>query len=241
MKRLLASVLFPALFVSGLMPLSAAPALAAGDTATAWQAYLKGDREAAVAELRVLAQAGDAEAQYALATAYSDGLALPRDYRRAAEWYEKAALQGHSRAQFNLGFLHYTGAGEGADALPRDNAEALRWLIPAAEAEVPMAAFLLGRLYHYGLGVTADQEAALRWSRLAAQRGLVGGQFETGVLLGGRRADAAAWIEAYSWLLLAARQGHPAASENLEILAKRLNFKEIQEAEAAAAAWSPTP
>ena len=236
MKRLLASVLL----VAGLLTLPA-PLVAAGDTSTAWLAYLKGDREAAVAELRGLSQEGDPEAQYALATAYSDGLALPQDYRRAAEWYEMAARQGHGGAQFNLGLLYYTGAGEGEGQLPRDHAEAARWLTPAAEAGNPMAAFLLSRLYQHGSGVTADQEAALRWSRLAAQRGLVGGQFETGVLLGDRRADAAAWIEAYSWLLLAARQGHPAAAENLDILAKRLNHKEIEDAEAAAATWSPTP
>ena len=232
--------------------LLALPALSRADSGAAWQAYLKGDYGAAMPELRGLAEAGDAEAQYALGTAYSDGLALARDYRQAAAWFEKAALQGHVRAQFSLGFLYYHGAGLGtasgaaSGAAPgagttvaADAGRALRWLIPAGEAGSPMAAYLLSRIYHYGQGVPADRDAALRWARRAAERGLTGGQFEAAVLLGSRGADAVAWVEAYKWFLLAARQGHPAAGANLETLGKRLNVKEIAEAEAAAAAWTP--
>ena len=219
--------------------LSGIPTSSFGDGAEAWQAYLKGDYAAAETELRALAETGDADAQYGLGTAYCDGLAVRRDYRLAAEWYEKAAQQGHTQAQFNLGFLHYQGAGEGAVALPRDPGQAARWLGAAAEAGNPMAAQLLGRLYSRGRGMEADEAAALRWSLRAADHGLAGGQFDAGVLLGNRRHDVRAWVDAYKWLLLAARSGHPAAAENLEIVGKRLNVKEIQEAEAAAAAWTP--
>lgn len=226
-----------------LVFLLALPAAPRADRATAWQAYLKGDYGAAMTELRSLAEAGDAEAQYALGTAYSDGLALARDYRQAAAWFEKAALQGHVRAQFSLGFLYYHGAGSGAGeaeiTVAADAGQALRWLTLAGEAGNPMAAYLLSRIYHYGQGVPADRDAALRWARGAAGRGVTGGQFEAAVLLGSRSAGAVAWVEAYKWFLLAARQGHPAAGANLETLGKRLNVKEIAEAEAAAAAWSP--
>ncbi len=226
-----------------LIFLLALPAAGRADVAAAWQAYLKGDYGTAMPELRGLAEAGDAEAQYALGTAYSDGLALARDYRRAAAWFEKAALQGHARAQFSLGFLYYYGAGPGAGgaetAVAADAGQALRWLTLAGEAGNPMAAYLLSRIYHYGQGVPAERETALRWARLAAERGITGGQFEAAVLLGSRSADAVAWVEAYKWFLLAARQGHPAAGANLETLGKRLNVKEIAEAEAAAAAWTP--
>lgn len=227
-----------------LVFLLALPVAPRADVVVAWQAYLKGDYGAAMPELRGLAEAGDAEAQYALGTAYSDGLALARDYRRAAAWFEKAALQGHARAQFSLGFLYYQGAGPGADeaaetAVAADAGQALRWLTLAGEAGNPMAAYLLSRIYHYGQGVPADRDAALRWARRAAERGIAGGQFEAAVLLGSRSAGAVAWVEAYKWFLLAARQGHPAAGANLETLGKRLNVKEIAEAEAAAAAWSP--
>ena len=229
------------LVVGFLLALPAAPLADAGG---AWQAYLRGDYETAMPELRGLAEAGDAEAQYALGTAYSDGLALARDYRQAAAWYEKAALQGHARAQFSLGFLHYHGAGGagGAEtALAPDPGQALRWLMLAGEAGNPMAAYLLSRIYHYGQGVPVDRDLALRWARFAAERGVTGGQFEAAVLLGRRSADAPAWVEAYKWFLLAARQGHPAAGANLQTLGRRLNVKEIAEAEASAAAWSPAP
>ncbi|MDJ0942374.1 MAG: tetratricopeptide repeat protein [Kiloniellales bacterium] len=222
-----------------LVLLLALPLAARADTASAWEAYLVGDYAAAVAELRGLAEAGDPEAQYALGTAYSDGIAVARDYRQAAAWYEKAAVQGHARAQFSLGFLYHQGAGEGEAAVAPDPARARRWLTLAGEAGNPMAAYLLGRMYHYGQGVPADRDAALRWARRAAQRGIAGGQFEAAVLLGSRSAGAVAWVEAYKWCLLAARQGHPAAAANLEALGERLNVEEIAEAEAAAAVWSP--
>ena len=224
-----------------LVFLLALPATSLADPGAAWRAYLKGDYGAAMPELRSLAEAGDAEAQYALGTAYSDGLALARDYRRAAAWYEKAALQGHVRAQFSLGFLYYHGAGEAEIAVAPDPGRALRWLTLAGEAGNPMAAYLLSRIHHYGQGVPVDREAALRWARSAAERGVTGGQFEAAVLLGRRDAGASAWVEAYKWFLLATHQGHPAAGVNLETLGKRLNVKEIAEAEAAAAAWSPAP
>ena len=45
-----------------------------------------------------------------------------KDYTKAAELYQKAADQGHVRAEFNLGFLYQTGQG-----LPLDRVLSYAW------------------------------------------------------------------------------------------------------------------
>jgi hypothetical protein len=237
---------FVLLFV--LLLLAFAPGLTPGltpearaDAETGWQAYLAGNYQSALAALRPPAEAGDPAAQYALGALHSDGLAVPRSYREAARWYEKAAAQGHRAAQFSLGFLYYYGAGvdSAEDPVARDPAKAARWLTPAAEGGEAMAQYLLGHLYHTGEGVPEDEDMALRWILPAAERGILAAQAEAGVLLGARHHGFRGWIEAAKWLILASRAGVPGAGENLAKLKQRLNRNEIEEAEDLAEAWRP--
>ena len=55
------------------------------------------------------------------------GEGVKQNYSKAREWFEKAAKQGHARAQFNLGFMYANGSGvEQSDSL------AMRWYGRAA-------------------------------------------------------------------------------------------------------------
>ena len=74
-----------------------------------------------------LAEAGDGEAQLALAGLYMQGVGVGRDPARAAQWYLRAARQGLVMAQLNLGDLHARGLG-----VRRDPVQAYRWLELAA-------------------------------------------------------------------------------------------------------------
>ena len=49
--------------------------------------------------------------------------------RRRFLYFEKSAEQGFAKAQFNLGVMHYSGAG-----VKQNYAEALRWYKKSAEA-----------------------------------------------------------------------------------------------------------
>ena len=40
-----------------------------------------------------------------------NGEGVRQDYSKAAQWFEKAARQGDSVAQFNLGAMYYNGEG----------------------------------------------------------------------------------------------------------------------------------
>ena len=54
---------------------------------------------------------------------------MARDYTQAAEWYRKAAQQGHLAAQVNLGTLYLKGLG-----VHLDYAQAYLWFSLAARA-----------------------------------------------------------------------------------------------------------
>lgn len=87
----------------------------------------KGDVAEAYYYWRVLAEEGDAEAQYRIGWLYANGDGLNLDMHEAVHWWERAAGNNHADAQFALGlaFLH----GEG---VRKDSAEAAHWLVEAA-------------------------------------------------------------------------------------------------------------
>ena len=59
-----------------------------------------GDRST---DIRMLAEAGDANAQYSLGMKHLGGRGVPQDFAEALRWIRLAADQGHVEAQRNLG------------------------------------------------------------------------------------------------------------------------------------------
>jgi len=88
--------------------------------------------------LLTLAKQGDAEAQQAMAMSYDQAA----NYEQAAKWYRKAACQGLSNAQNNLGVLYKDGQG-----LPQDSDSARYWFSLAAQQGLPIARKNLEKLY----------------------------------------------------------------------------------------------
>ncbi len=80
-----------------------------------------------VNDLRVAAERGDADAQFALADHYYSGVGVIKDFTEAARWYRKAAEQGEARAQSALAMCYLLGKG-----VPKDHAEAVKWCRKAA-------------------------------------------------------------------------------------------------------------
>ncbi len=117
-----------------------APALA--DIRGGIAAYERGDYAAALVELRPLADGGNAEAQYLLATLYDQALGVARDSGRAIAWYRKAALQRWSAAQYMLGLIYAVGQAD----VPQDYVQAHLWFDLAAAQGVGGAARLRDRV-----------------------------------------------------------------------------------------------
>ena len=62
--------------------------------------------ELSAKQLRVLAEQGDAEAQFILAGRYKKGIGIKKDFAKVVEWYTKAAEQGDQEAKEKLLLLH---------------------------------------------------------------------------------------------------------------------------------------
>ena len=116
-------------------------------------------------ELRVLAEAGDTEAQVTLGLAYSFGRGVPQDDVKAVQWYRLAAAQGDADGQVNLGLMYADGRG-----VQEDDPEAIRWIRLAADQGNRDAQLWLGLMYANGEGVPADDVTAHMWFDLAASR-----------------------------------------------------------------------
>src|SRR5690349_21281047 len=84
-----------------------------------------------IAELRPIAEAGDAVAQYKLGAAYDGHF----DRTNALIWYRRAARQGYAEAQYSLG------------TLVKGSAETLKWTTLAANQNHLFAQLRLGHIY----------------------------------------------------------------------------------------------
>jgi hypothetical protein len=73
-------------------------------------------------ELRKLADAGDAEAQWQMGLRYHNGDGVPHDDAQAMQWFLRAAQQGHVTAQATLGAYYWAGRG-----VPEDLSKAYFW------------------------------------------------------------------------------------------------------------------
>jgi len=85
-------------------------------------AYQSGKFTVAADKFRVLAEQGDASAQFNLGSLYRQGQGVPQDDKLAVAWWTKAAEQGHTDAQDNLGLRYAKGEG-----VEQDMVQAYKW------------------------------------------------------------------------------------------------------------------
>jgi TPR repeat protein len=133
----------------------------------AWLAYLNQDYEAALKELKPLAEQGDARSQYAIGWMYRNGEGVAQDYKAASNWYRLAAEQGHAEAQKSLGLMYQFGEG-----IAPNYQSATKWYRLAAQQGNAEAQNNLGLMYLNGEGVTQSKTSAYMWLYNAASQGV---------------------------------------------------------------------
>ena len=129
------------------------------------------------------------------------------------EAVRRAAQQGDTRAQYNLGVLYVLGQG-----VPQDDVEGARWLRLAADQGYALAEYNLGVMYDNGRGVLQDDAEATRWFRLAADQGFIPAQHKLGVMYETGRGVPQDSAEAVRWYRLAADQGWAEAQHYLGVM-----------------------
>ena len=109
------------------------------------------------------AKTGNVNAQYTLGGYYFLGSnGVEQSYSKAAYWLERAAEQGHSDAQFNIGFFYSEGKG-----VEQSYSKAIYWYKKAAEQGNSSAQYNIGVCYYNGDGVEQSKTKAIYWFRKA--------------------------------------------------------------------------
>ncbi len=160
------------------------------------------------------AQAGLEKAQTDLGDLYYAGQVIARDYEQALLWYERAALQNNSHAQFMTGVLYADGLG----GVKQDFRRAADWYRQAAEQGEARAAYRLAWLYLEGHGVLIDEAEATIWLRRAANAGHPSAQFDLANLYYEGKGVTQDRFQAYEWYLKSALQGYARAWQSLGYL-----------------------
>lgn len=161
------------------------------------------ERDAAVDELRIMAQEGEPYAQYYLGKLHRDGGLLIPDSQLAADWFYKAARQDMVVAQYALGKLFLSD-----DLLVRDTKLGMEWLEYAAQNGSHYAAYRAGKEYLRGKIIKKDVPKAVEYFESAAHAGNQYAQYMLGkLLLMGREVRQDKELALY-WLTRSADQGN---------------------------------
>lgn len=134
-----------------------------------------------VAQVRKLAEAGDAASQNTLGVWYYNGQNVKKSYSDAFKWWEKAAKQNHPSALGNLGMCYQYGRGVEKDSLKavsyyemsikKGNRSLLDEHAELAKKKNLFSARLLSECYLSGIGVKADPGKSIDYLHLCADNG----------------------------------------------------------------------
>lgn len=135
---------------------------AGADTRAGKNAIDAKEYDKAVKELTPEAGKGDVEAMFLLGRMQQAGWGVPKDLKKAAEWFGKAAQLGHLESQKEYGAALALG-----DGVEQDVNEGLKWLMIAARKGHEGAAQYATQLAkHFPRTViAAARRAANEWSR----------------------------------------------------------------------------
>ena len=114
-----------------------------------------------------LANGGDPSAQFVVGKLYDYGNGgLKQNTEVAVRWYQRAADQGYSGAQFNMGNCYQLGEG-----VKEDKKQAVFWYRQAALQDDADSQYMLGLCYANGEGVDKDNKKAIEWFQKSSRLG----------------------------------------------------------------------
>ncbi len=202
------------------------------------RALLRGDgvkKDAAQAFqlMQSAADLGHADAMGGLGYFYSQGISVPKDPKKALEWFRKGAEKGSAKSQYNLGTSLMKAHEENPDE--KQAAEAIEWVRKAAEQKLPEANLTYGTYAYFGEHNTAQNyELAVTHFQIAADHGLAEAQNYLGAMNENGQGIAIDIEQAITWYRKAALQGHIRAQANLGFAIGTNNADENKQNEALA-------
>ncbi len=204
-------------------------------------------------EVRKMAEAGNAEAQYRMGLFAFLGKVVPQSTDEAILWWRKAADQKYLPAEHDLGVDYCDGK-----IVPQDLGEGIRWLRKVAEqgeeasgditilGDIEDARTRPGMAYWYGTGVKRDYAEAVKWHLKAAEQGDGLSQQAVAEAYAEGKGVKRDYVQAHKWANLAAVSNSRFPSQQRESeklrasLASEMTPKQIEEAAQLARDWKPS-
>ena len=138
-----------------------------------------------------------------------------KDYAKALKYYQYAAENNDSQAQFSLGAMYDMGNG-----VTQNYAEAMKWYLKAANQGHVSAQNNIGVMYEKGQGVKKDCSEANKWYLKAAEQGYASAQYNLGCNFYFGDGITQNYTEAFNWLLKAAESGDAGSQNNVGVMYK---------------------
>lgn len=148
-----------------------------------------------LAQVKLLAKAGDTNAIIDLATRYGNGKSVPRDGKKALSLLNEAIAKGNSQAIFLMGAAYANGL-----AGPKNQAQARKWYERAALVGNMNGEYWLGMVVGQGLdGNPPNWHEGIHWLEKAAAHGHSDAAFQLGLLYETGKLGAPEVEEAAKW------------------------------------------
>lgn len=200
---------------------TAAIAHAQAPTASPTQAQLATPTPAAPGtdfnSLLAAANAGDAQAQFALGNYYFNSRYVTLDYADAVSWYRKSAAQGYAPAQDQLGRMY-----ENDEGLLQNYKSAANYYRQAANQGYALAEYHLATMYKVGYPyVHRDYKQAFSWYKKAADQNLADAEEDVGYFYQCGLAVKRDYAQAIVWYSRSANHGNSSAENQLGYLAEQ--------------------
>lgn len=190
-------------------------------------------------QVLVLANRGNAEAQYHVGMMYNNGIGgASKDPKLAFEWFLKSANGKDPLGAYKAGCYY---AGQFPGAAPLDPQQALEHKLFAAEAGYALAQHDVAFAYLQ----RADHEQAGKWWKLAAQQGFAPSAFNLSKWYRDGNVETRDLAMSYAWFkisqLLSRGRLTDTAQAGLDTVAAQMSSEQVQTAEKFVSDWRPTP
>jgi TPR repeat protein len=176
------------------------------------KAFQKQEYALALHEFKILADDGDADAQFFIGSLYQQGEGVIKNLPMAVPWLEKAAKQRHHGALNALGVIY------ASEKEFRDYARAEKCFEAAASTGFAEVQYNLGLLLANGLGSKHSLEEAAQLFQKSAEQGLAAAQHKLGRLYEQGELVPTDLKQAMSWYLKAANQDYAQAQLDLGLM-----------------------
>jgi TPR repeat protein len=159
---------------------------------------------------------GEPSAHTLLGQIYEQGLGVPQDYAKAADWYMKGAVLGDAHSQFCLGMMLVEGRG-----VTKNKKRAAEFFELAAAKNHPHAQYNLALLYAEGVVYPQDYGKVAMWLEKAAAQNHAQAEYDLGAMYNSGTGVNKDEAKAERLIGLAAKEGLPDAELDYAIILLR--------------------